>query len=102
MILLEEQVVLDPRDELMLVICLRKIGLVIADHVTRTAGWSRLEHECEDDTQDAVDDQNHTAEDMHATSDTGKTRPEREMDQETSEDKECHAHQVDPVGNLHR
>ena len=81
MILLDEQVILDPSTELMPVVRLRKVGLVVANHVTRTARRSRVEHECEDDTQDAVDNQEHTAENMHATRDTGKTRPEREVDQ---------------------
>lgn len=38
---------------------------------------------------------------MHATRDTGKTRPEREVDQKAGEDKERHAHEVDPVSYLH-
>ena len=80
--LLHEEVVLDPRDKLMLVVILGHPGLVVANTVTRATRRSRGNQECKHVTNDAVEEQHQTAEHMHAASNARKSCPEREVDQE--------------------
>ena len=70
--------------------------------VTRTARRCGGNQECQHNTYDAVNQKNDTAEYVQAASNTRKGCPEREVDQETGDDKQNHAGEVDPVGDTHR
>ena len=101
MILLDEQVVLYPRYQLVTVVCLRKPGFVVTYQVAGTTRRSSLKQECKHDTHNAVNQENNTQENMCAASNACKSCPEREVNQETREDQACHADEINPVRHAH-
>lgn len=69
MILLQEQVVLDPLQGLMTVVLLGQPGLEVGHLLARAAGRRGLHEEGHDDAGHAVDEQHETEEEMAAAGD---------------------------------
>ena len=99
MVLLQEQVVLDPDKALMTVILLRQPGLVVGDLLARAARRRRLHEERGDDAEHAVQENHESEEHVHAARQALEIGPEREMDAETGDDQDDHRDKVDPVGD---
>ena len=102
MILLHEQVVLNPLGTLVLVVSLRQPSLVIRNLLARTSCRSGLDEEGHDDTDDAVDEDHDAEEDMQTTYNAHQSTEEWEVDHEARDDEEKHADEVDPVRNDER
>ena len=100
--LAEEQVVLDPFDELMAVVRLGQPSLVVKLDNARSAIRRALDEKCQDDAYDNVDEDDEAEEQMDAASDAHEFRPEGEMDAETRNDEENHRDQVHPMGDTER
>ena len=98
-LLLEEEVVLDPGNQLVTVILLRQPGLVVLDGVTRTASRCGLRKEGEHDTNNPVNDNDKAQEDMKTTDHAHIAGQEGEMNQEARDDQEEHREEVDPMAD---
>ena len=99
MILLQEQVVLDPLQGLMTVVLLGQPGLEVGHLLARAAGRRGLHEEGHDDAGHTVDEQHETEEQMAAAGDAREERQHREVDDDARQDEHDHGDQVDPVGH---
>ena len=101
-ILLEEQIVLDPLRTLMQVILLRKPRLVVGNLFAGTTGRRGLHDEGHDQTADAVDEQ-HKAEEHVQTAGHGlKTPEEGVVNIKAGENQQNHGNKVNPVRDHER
>ena len=101
MILLEEQIVLDPCAGLMAIVLLGQPGLEVLNLFASAACRSGLHEEGHDDASEAVDE-NHKAEEHMQTTDDTHGASNREVDHEAGDDEEDHGNCIDPVGDHER